>query len=77
MLRVIKDCDRLPRDIAKFLSLEILKSWLDKGLGNLRWLTLLYSGALSRRSPEIPPSLNYSVILWLVVQSFSDYVNLG
>lgn len=44
----MKYWDGLLSDIAEFLSLETLKSCIDEALGNLCWLTLLYSGALRR-----------------------------
>jgi len=39
---------RLPREVVESPSLEIFKTRLDKVLGSLLWVTLLWQGAWTR-----------------------------
>ena len=50
--------------ITSMKSIEMLKIQPYMALSNLLLLTLLWAGAWTRWSPEIPSHLKYSVILW-------------
>ena len=47
-LRVTEPWNRVPREVVESPSLEIVKTWLDKVLCSLLWLTLLRQGGWTR-----------------------------
>ena len=49
--------------------LEILKSHLDKVLGNQLQVTLPEQGGWTKWHPEVPFNLSHSVILWIAISS--------
>lgn len=63
---VIKLWNRLPRNPVDSSPLKIFGIQLDKVLGNLNplWSKPFSARSQARWSPEVPDSLNYSMILW-------------
>lgn len=58
-----KHWNRMPRDVVESPSLKTVKSRLDKFVGNWIKVALLEQGDCARGPPEVPSSLNHSVIL--------------
>lgn len=51
----VQKCEKTP-------SLEIFKTWPDTAMSNLLLLALLWAGGAVQTPPEVPSSLNYSVL---------------